>query len=672
LPWRIQAPAHDLSAIAAVRAHSASSTLITIDGAHPGPVFDGVGAIGGGGGNSRFLIDYPPTQQSQILNYLFSPGGADLQMLKLEIGGDGNSSDGSEPSIEHSRGQIDCKSGYEWWLAEQAVALDPSIKLYALQWTAPGWVGWIWSHADANYVIQWLNCAKQHHLTISYLGGWDERTFNIGWFEYLRSKLDASGYRSVKIIAADMIAIDGVVPTTWGIANAMLAHPALRAAIGILGGHDTCGYPTKGYHCEITPQARQLGVPLWESELGGNDGDPGAAPLARAINNGYIQAGMTGYLAWPLVDSMPPGLLWEKRGLVIADQPQTGNYVVNRITWAIAQTTQFVKPGWRHVYGANAELGNSGSYNSYESPNGSDWSLVVENTGHSPDQQISPQNIQVRLTGGLATKKTVHVWATNLSSNDPATWFVQQANIQPVNGAFSYSILPGYEVSFTSTSGQSHYQAPTPPLPAPMTLPYQATPDLSNEAWGMASQEGAFIYRPCLGGVSGQCIEQMAGQLPNLWQRKGYGTPTPLAIMGDPSWANYTVATNVLFTSPTGTVNLLGRFGSTAGDKTLLTGYELSLNVDGNWQITRHSRVLVPVVIARGHVAALKPGTWHALSFSLVDSVITASLDGTQFGYVVDHTYTSGLAGIGSSWNLTQFNALTVSSAILSRPARFF
>ena len=77
-------------------------TTITIDGRRLGPVFDGIGAISGGGGNSRFLIDYPPRQRTHILNYLFGPGGADLQILKLEIGGDANSSDGSEPSVEHS------------------------------------------------------------------------------------------------------------------------------------------------------------------------------------------------------------------------------------------------------------------------------------------------------------------------------------------------------------------------------------------------------------------------------------------------------------------------------------------------------------------------------------------------------------------------------------------
>ena len=42
---------------------------VIISGAHPGPAFQGIGAISGGGGNSRLLIDYPPRERAQILGY---------------------------------------------------------------------------------------------------------------------------------------------------------------------------------------------------------------------------------------------------------------------------------------------------------------------------------------------------------------------------------------------------------------------------------------------------------------------------------------------------------------------------------------------------------------------------------------------------------------------------
>jgi hypothetical protein len=48
--------------------------------------FDGLGAISGGGATSRLLVDYPPTQREQILDYMFKPSfGASLQILKVEV-----------------------------------------------------------------------------------------------------------------------------------------------------------------------------------------------------------------------------------------------------------------------------------------------------------------------------------------------------------------------------------------------------------------------------------------------------------------------------------------------------------------------------------------------------------------------------------------------------------
>src|ERR1700754_581103 len=108
-------------------------TAITIDGTKGGRVFDGVGAISGGGGNSVQLISYPEPQRRDILDYLFKPGaGAALQILKVEIGGDAFSSCGAEPSHEHSRGVQNENAGYEWWLMQEAKARNPDIRFFAL------------------------------------------------------------------------------------------------------------------------------------------------------------------------------------------------------------------------------------------------------------------------------------------------------------------------------------------------------------------------------------------------------------------------------------------------------------------------------------------------------------------------------------------------------------
>jgi O-glycosyl hydrolase len=166
----------------ATTAQAATSTTITVNGTGGGRTFDGVGAISGGGGNSRLLVDYPEPQRSQILDYLFKPGyGAAVQILKIEIGGDANSTDGAEPSIEHVKGAVNCAVGYEFWLAEQARARNPNIKLYGLAWAAPGWIdssGNYWVQNSIDYLLTWLGCAKSHGLTVDYLGGRNEKGHN--------------------------------------------------------------------------------------------------------------------------------------------------------------------------------------------------------------------------------------------------------------------------------------------------------------------------------------------------------------------------------------------------------------------------------------------------------------------------------------------------------------
>src|ERR1700752_4680764 len=102
--------------------HDQQATVV-LDGASRGRIFDGLGAASAGA-SSRLLIDYPEPQRSQILDYLFKPNyGASLQHLKVEIGADGNSTDGSEPSIAHTREELVRPSfnrGYEWWLMKEA------------------------------------------------------------------------------------------------------------------------------------------------------------------------------------------------------------------------------------------------------------------------------------------------------------------------------------------------------------------------------------------------------------------------------------------------------------------------------------------------------------------------------------------------------------------------
>src|SRR5579859_2626046 len=395
--------------VAAPTTAHAATTAITVDGGASGRTFDGIGAISGGGGNSRLLIDYPEPERSQILDYLFKPGyGADLQILKVEIGGDTNSTDGSESSIEHTRGSVDCTTGYEWWLMEQAKARNPNIKLYGLAWGAPGWIGGgnFWSTDTINYLTSWLGCAASHGLTIDYLGGWNERGYNISWYEQLRSTLNADGYSGVQIVGAD---------SDWSIASDIAANPTFASAVSIIGVHYPCqgGDGGSADTCPANSTAEGTGKPLWASENGSQDLNSGAPALIRSITRGYVDADLTAYINWPLIAAIYPNLPYNTDGLILANQPWSGAYSVGESLWATAQVTQFTAPGWQFLNSGSGYLGGSesnGSYVSLKSANGTDYSTIIETTTAS-----AAQTVNVTVSGGLSTG-TVHVWATDVNT----------------------------------------------------------------------------------------------------------------------------------------------------------------------------------------------------------------------------------------------------------------
>lgn len=98
---------------------------ITLDGSAAHHVFDGIGGLSAGA-SSRLLWDYPPALQSDILDFLYKPKfGANLQICKVEIGGDCQSTDGTEPSHQHTRDDLSCNRGYEFWLMKEARARNP-------------------------------------------------------------------------------------------------------------------------------------------------------------------------------------------------------------------------------------------------------------------------------------------------------------------------------------------------------------------------------------------------------------------------------------------------------------------------------------------------------------------------------------------------------------------
>lgn len=639
---------------AATAGPSEAASSITINGNSSGQTFDGVGAVSGGGGNSRLLIDYPEPQRTQILDYLFKPGyGAALQVLKVEIGGDTNSTSGAEPSHEHVRGDLNCNRGYEWWIMEQAKARNSGIKLVALAWGAPGWLGNgnFMSTDTINYLMDWLGCAKQHNLAIDYLtAAQNEKRTDANWTISLRSALNANGYQGVKIIFGDDY------PGSWNPANTVASNATLRGVVDVIGGHYPCGYLSAESTCTVSSTATSTGKTLWASENGSQDYNDGAKPLARGINRGYIDGRMTAYLNWDLIAAVTPNVPWSTVGLILANQPWSGWYGVGKEAWAVAQTTQFTSPGWRYLDSASGYIGgnrSNGSYVSLRSPSSSDFSTVIETMDAG-----AAQTLNFAVTGGLSTGQ-VHVWATNLNSSNPADYLAHTADITPSGGGFSLTVQPGYVYTVTTTTGQGKGSA-TPPAQGSLSLPYTDNFDqyaAGKEAKYLMDMQGAFETVSCGGGRSGMCVRQETTQVPIVWKTAA----DPYAVLGNVSWNNYTVSSDVLL-EQSGYAELLGRAGSqNTTDTNGQNAYYLRVSDTGAWSILRNNTSAQMTTLRSGNTTALGTGRWHTLALAFSGSTITAVIDGTTVGSVTDSTFAAGQAGIGTSRSETaQFDNLKV------------
>jgi Glycosyl hydrolase family 59 len=344
----------------------AADQTVILDGRVKGRIFDGLGAVSAGA-SSRLLIDYPEPYRSQILDYLFKPNyGASLQHLKVEVGADVNSTDGSEPSHRRSPEDRNFNRGYEWWLMEEAHRRNPEIILDILPWGAPGWIGngRYYSPDMAAYLADFIEGAKtKHGLNIAYAGIWNEKAYDANYVKELRKTLSARQLNT-KVVCCD----EYPGQHQWKIAEAIRQDSGLASAVDIVSVH----YPrTEDNALTTTHTARTLNKPLWSSE---DQPNPGGGPfvsrdwamggriLATLYNRNYLEGSMTKTEIWSPVTSYYDNLAAPNSGLMYANTPWSGYYNVQSTIWVTAHTTQFAKPGWQYLDSSCGFLPEEGSY----------------------------------------------------------------------------------------------------------------------------------------------------------------------------------------------------------------------------------------------------------------------------------------------------------------------
>ena len=451
--------------------------------------YDGHGALSAGA-SSRLLYDYPLQQRNEILDYLFKPNfGAALDLLKVEIGGDSQSTDGTEASHAHYRNDLNCNRGYEWWLLEEAKKRNPNIITYALSWAVPGWVGndTYYSIDNINYHISWLKCARDEHPTIGnidYIGVWNERTWgNIKWINDFRKAMDVNGFQKTKII----------IPDGWWngakeILHAIDVDSSGTFANSLQGGGIGLHYPCNQAHPEVQSK---YNLKYWSSEDYSTEANwKGASCWGRILNQNVVRMNMTSTISWSLIWSVYEDFPYFGNGLMYAMHPWSGHYEVNQAIWTSAHHTQFIEPGWKYIgNGGRGFLQNGGSYVSLVSPEVTSNLMAPNATNNAViDLTIVVEKLQgdcLRCAGGNTSDeivtfslgtilkkqhKTLAVWMTN---ETVSFMRLPDAKIDANSGIVSYFVGADSIVTLSSLKDSSKGSFKTNiPENTPFLLPY--------------------------------------------------------------------------------------------------------------------------------------------------------------------------------------------------------
>ena len=659
----------------------ASDTQVLVDPSHAAERFDGIGGLSAGA-SSRLLYEYPEPTRSQLLDLLFLPNlGAAFHILKIEIGGDVQSTWGTEPSHMHSRDDENYDRGYEWWLVKEAKKRNPNIIISALAWGEPHWVGngSFLSAEGVDYHVKFIQGAKKYHnITVDYVGIWNEDEWDPSYIKLLRSKLDENDLQHVKIVATD---------GNWDIATAMANDSHLNDSVDVVGIHSPCSK---------TPSvAFTLHKTLWKSEEQPVNSAPPAWTSAlgwiEKINKNYAVCRFTATIICPLITSWMQNFLRVNHGLISARHPYSGFYEIRRGLMVTAHVTHFVQPGWLYlpptssIHGKQVGSGllkGGGSYVTLVPNATTDEFVIIMETGRST--QI--QNVEFYFPR-ISRLMFVDVWESNGTME-----FVSMPITEIAGGTFVYTLFPDSIYTFTNTKpvpaqSPSPYNRSSIPLPAPLPfLPYrddfESDRTVNEPAKLLSDYFGTFqIFAS-----SSQQTETVrsVNQVVRQWSPAAPGDNAWKTRNGEPityfygNYMNYRVQCDVLIESTNtstpagrpvcGAVRVCGRadlfdheqpVGQYAG------GVCLTVDCKGKWTVSSKSTKIGGDgnVLRTGNVSKFGSDEWHTLAVDLYDYKATASIDNVTVASDVSiDYYTNGLAGIGSGWNFAQFDNLVIST----------
>ena len=632
---------------------------VTLDGGAGGRRFDGIGAVSGGGATSVLLKDYPEKQRSQVLDLLFKPKfGASMSSLLVEVPGDGNSTQGSEPSHMHTRGDANFSRGYEWWLLREAKRRNPDITLDACAWGCPGWVGsgTFWSQDMADYYASWIGGLKSAYgIDLDAIGCRNEKGVSEEFAKMLRATLNAKGLQKVKVHGFDNW---GKTKFDW--VPDLATDPALRDSIDAISNHTLLDVAAPE---SVRKLSDEMGKPIWDTEEHVyKEGFDCAISIVNAFNENYIGSGATKIVNWYLVGStyrIEP--YPETPAALIANTPWSGHYYVREALWGYAHYGQFTKAGWQYLNGACKRLRGGGTLVTLRSPDGN-YSIIAETKGAAEAQAVT-----FKVAGGLSAGNLC-VWRSSEAES-----FVRLSDVRPSNGEFTLILEADSIYSISTTTGQQKGSFHDIPDDTDFPFPYRENfgTYASAEKWGYlphytADIDGVFEVADRPDGP-GKCLRQVIDHKAQSWAPEWM----PYTIIGDRNWSDYEVSSDV-YLDDGGWAGVMGRVNDTGtGYGCAPKGYYARLASDGSCSLyvsTQDPAAIYGIQLAKGKVAPVGDRRWHRLSMRLAGATLTVLVDGTQVLYATDTHYRRGMAGLITGGEADSRNSAYFSDLAIHAP----
>ena len=659
--------AYDVLYPKGLTAPAQTRATVRIDGKSKGRRWGGVGSAPSNA-MGRMLQFYPEEIQNDILDFFFKPNfGMALTHLKVEVGGDNNSTSGTEPTFAHTREEFakpDFKRGYLYALMRAARDRNPGIELGALAWTQPYWVGDGTGRSDnknfftqesADYFVKFYEGARTvWGLDMQYFspeqnerhpGGRNEWVVNC-----LRPTFDRAGLQDVKFILDH----DG-----WPLRKED-DDPKLLKHIAAFGRHYVENDPRK----ITTKEAQASGVPLWNAEGWSRIGQnwPLAIYFAESVARCYVDSKITQFTTWPLQAGGLAGCMYNTTGLMMANKPWSGYYEIYPTVWITAHFNQFAPMGWETVDGGcgglfveansvydRATIGQAGikedwvrarlNYLTLRSPDRKDYSIIAVNT--SP----FARTLDIELCD--LPDKPLHHWVTTESAQ-----FEKVATVRPSGGKFTLGLAPWSICSLTTTTGQQKGQ-PKRPIPQDkvLALPYQD--DFESYRIGADAR-----YTHSIAGYFE--VAQVTGETKTLRQAvpaKGltWAIPKdnyPCVVIGDVRWNDYEVSSDARLEGK-GWIALWARVARFRDHG--LAGYYLRVDQEGKWEIgvaqNRHgpNNFYTEKALATGQLKDFNAEAWHKLTLLADGDRLKGSIDGITLAEVRDSLFSAGAVGY-STW----------------------